>query len=267
MQGARNVRGQGQGSAGFASCGQAGLGEPVTALTGISNALKAAFLLTGNRAACEFTDRPNWHWRFLRSLARLAFPICFRYRARGIEIIPRRGAALLLINHQSFLDPLLVGVPLVRPVSYLARDSLFRVPIVGWILRNTYVMPINRESASSTSLRLAAGRLKQGFLVGVFPEGTRSADGRIGELKPGFIALIRRAGVPVIPVGIAGSGAAFPRNGWFPRPKPCRVVFGEPISAETLEKLARRGEEQALLELVRERMDQCYSEAREWLDR
>ncbi len=212
-------------------------------------------------------DRPNFLWRFLRGLTRFALPLWFRLRARGIEKIPSHGPALLVINHQSFLDSMLVGTPLARPISFLARDSLFRVPVVGWILKNTYVMPVNRQAASSSSLRLATERLKQGFLVGIFPEGTRSSDGQIGPLKPGFIALIRRVDAPVIPVGIAGSGAAFPRGAWFPRPRPCRVVFGDPLPADLVAKLCVKGSEEALLQEVERRMCACQQEAQAWLAR
>jgi len=198
---------------------------------------------------------------------RLGFPVWFRFRARGIDQIPAHGGALLLMNHVSFLDSMLVGTPLSRPVCFLARDSLFRIPVLGWFLRHGYAMPVNRKAASSSSLRMAADRLQQGSLVGIFPEGTRSTDGKIGPLKPGFIALVRRADVPVIPVGIGGTGAAFPRNAWFVRPKTCRVVFGEPIPKEALAKLTARGQEQALLDEVRERMSQCYSEAQAWVGR
>ena len=227
----------------------------------------AASALSGDTAARESPERPNRLWRFLRRLARIVFPVWFRLKARGVEKIPPHGAALLLINHQSFLDGMVVGTPLARPISFLARDSLFRVPIVGWILRNSYAMPVNREAASSSSLRLAADRLKRGFLVAIFPEGTRSLDGQIGPLKPGFIALIRRADVPVFPVGVAGTRAALPRDAWFPRPKPCRVVFGDPIPHEILAKLVPKGNEQALLDEVRRRMCECHQEAQEWLGR
>ena len=97
----------------------------------------------------------NAHWRTLQFVLQILFCFWLRFRARGMERLPKVGGALLLVNHQSYLDPLLVGVPLQRPVSYLARDSLFRVPVIGWILRNTYVMPINREAASTSSLREA----------------------------------------------------------------------------------------------------------------
>ena len=168
-----------------------------------------------------------------------------------------------MINHQSYLDPLLVGLPLQRPISYLARDSLFQAPVVGWILRNTYVMPINRESASTASLREAIRRLKHGFLVGIFPEGTRTETGEIGELKPGFLALMRRADVPVYPVGIAGAFQAFPLGAWFLRPATVRVVFGEAFTAEELSRFGS-GQEAELLAFSRERMLACQQAAEAW---
>ena len=94
----------------------------------------------------------NAHWRTIQFVLQIVVCVWLRYRARGMEHLPKQGGALLLINHQSYLDPLLVGLPLQRPVSYLARDSLFRVPVIGWILRNTYVMPINREAASTAAI-------------------------------------------------------------------------------------------------------------------
>lgn len=119
-------------------------------------------------------ERRNWVWSVIQIVLRLAFALWLRYRARGHDKITHRGGMLLIINHQSFLDPLLVGLPLRRPVSFLARDNLFRVPFVGWVLRNTYVLPINRESAATGALREMIARLKAGFWVGIFPEGTRS---------------------------------------------------------------------------------------------
>lgn len=224
-----------------------------------------------NGASCRSTTLPhptrrNWVWWTIQFMLRLVFLLFLRYRARGIEHIPRRGGGLIVVNHQSFLDPLLVGLPLQRPVSYLARDSLFSVPLVGWILRKTYVIPINRESASSSSIKSAVERMQHGFLVGIFPEGTRSRDGRMGAFKPGFVALLRRAKRPVYPVGLAGAGKALPRDAWFLRFQPVRVVFGAPIAPDELEPYAARGREGELIELVRERVVTCQQAAQEWLE-
>src|SRR5580704_413768 len=212
-------------------------------------------------------DREDALYRFLQLCLRVVVPVYFRYRARGLEHVPRRGAALFLVNHQSFLDPLMVGIPLSRPVRFLARDTLYRGPLIRAFLNKVYAIPVNRDAASSTTIRQAARQLQQGFLVGIFPEGTRSSDGRIGALKPGFIALVRRADVLIIPVGLAGTGAAFPRGAWFVRPAKCRVVFGAPLQPETLAQLKGHGSEQVLLETVRDAMVRCYEEAREWMTR
>jgi 1-acyl-sn-glycerol-3-phosphate acyltransferase len=207
----------------------------------------------------------NAHWRTYQFLLQNVFGLWLQYRARGMEHLPAEGGALLLINHQSFLDPLLVGLPLNRPISFLARDSLFRVPVVGWILRNTYVMPIDREAASTASLREALRRLELGFYVGVFPEGTRTDTGALGPFKPGVLALIRRSGVPVIPVGIAGAFESYPRTARVPWPGKVRVVFGAEIPGEELAAYGRAQDEQ-LLGLLRDRVSECQRAAQIWRD-
>lgn len=210
-------------------------------------------------------ERRNCVWSGIQLLLRLIFALWLRYRARGHDQITHRGGMLLVINHQSFLDPLLVGLPLRRPVSYLARDNLFRVPFIGWVLRKTYVLPINRESAGTGALREMIARLKAGFWVGIFPEGTRSADGKLGEIKPGFLAMLRRADVPVCPVGIAGADRALGRHHKLPHFSTVRVVFGEPIPAKQIAETLKLGEA-ALLDLIRSRLEACMAEAAEWRD-
>jgi 1-acyl-sn-glycerol-3-phosphate acyltransferase len=212
-------------------------------------------------------DPRNRLYHFLQFCLQLTVPVYFRFQARGVEHVPERGPALLVVNHQSFLDPLMVGIPISRPVRFLARDTLYRGRLLRAFLNKVYAIPVNRDAASSTTIRQAASQLKQGFLVGIFPEGTRSTDGEIGALKPGFIALVRRADVPIIPVGLAGTGGAFPRGAWFVRPKKCRVVFGAPLQSETLAQLKGHGSEQALLDVVRDAMVRCYEEARAWQSR
>jgi 1-acyl-sn-glycerol-3-phosphate acyltransferase len=197
---------------------------------------------------------------------RIFFAVWLRYRARGLEHIPPEGGGLILSNHQSFLDPLLIGLPLSRPVSYLARDSLFRVPVIGWMLRHTYVMPINRDAVGTAGLKETLRRMEMGYLIGVFPEGTRSADGEVHEFKPGFIALVRRLKLPIYPVGVAGADHALGRGSWFLKPYTVRIVFGEPIPPEQIAELTGKGREQELVEAVRQRVIACQQEARSWLE-
>jgi 1-acyl-sn-glycerol-3-phosphate acyltransferase len=188
---------------------------------------------------------PNWVWRTIRVMLRNVFGFYLRYRARGHENLPA-GGALLLVNHQSFLE------------------NLFRVPFVGWAIRNTYVMPMRRDAAVTDALREATRRVEQGFYVGIFPEGTRSRTEALGELKPGFIALVRRCKSPVIPIGISGGTQIMPRGALFIRPRRVHVVFGEPISWEQLEPLTRKGREQELIALATQRIDSCRAAAERW---
>ena len=187
----------------------------------------------------------------------------FRYEAKYIDRVPADGAALLLINHQSHLDPILSAVWLPRPVCYVARDTLYRVPLLGWFLRNAYVIPISRTAPTTATIRAVVNRLENGFLVGVFPEGTRCRDGKLGQFQPGFLSFVRRSKVPIIPVGISGSFEAMPRGAAFVRPKKICVVYGEPIGEEegAEEGLTRHERDQRLLEVARQRVAECVSEA------
>jgi 1-acyl-sn-glycerol-3-phosphate acyltransferase len=203
-------------------------------------------------------------WNIFQVLFQAFFCFWLGYRSWGHKRLDDEPGALILSNHQSFLDPLLVGLPLKRPISYLARENLFDVPLVGWILKKTHVLPINQEAAGTASLRKMVDRLKEGWLVGIFPEGTRSADGTIGEVKPGFATVVRRAKKPVIPVGVSGAYQAMPMGSWFVKPVRVRVVYGAPITIEELERYPDRNQEPALIELVRTRLIECYDAAEKW---
>lgn len=217
-------------------------------------------------AYSQHATQRNWIWRTFQLILQVLFQIYFRYRGYAFDRLPTEGGALLLSNHQSFLDPLLIGLPLNRPVSFLARESLFRVPIIGTILKNTYVMPIKRSAASTQSLREAIQRIEHGYLVGLFPEGTRTEDGTVGSMKPGFISMLRRTEVPVYPIGIAGAWNAYPKSVWFPRPKCIAVYYGEALDAEELSRLTQRGHEEELLEYVQEQIAKCHRNAQYQLD-
>ena len=221
----------------------------------------------GTRQNADDPTHRNWVWSTIQFLLRFVFTVWLRYRARGIERLPVEGGGLIVANHQSFLDPLLIGLPLSRPVSYLARDTLFPVPFIGWVLRKTYVMPIKREAASSATIRTAVDRMRQGYLVGIFPEGTRCRQGEVGEFRPGFAALVRRAKLPIYPVAIAGAHEAMPRGIWWLKRRTVTVVFGEALPAEEVERCCERGQEQSLVALARERIIALHAEAEAWRQR
>lgn len=210
--------------------------------------------------------RRNGLWWSLQILYQVFFSVWLSYRARGTENLPKERGALLLINHRSFLDPLLAGLPVHRPVSFVARHNLFSVPLLGSILRRTYVIPINRDAAGTASLREIIRRIDHGFLVGMFPEGTRN-DGPepLKSLKPGFASIIRRVNAPLIPVGIAGVERAMPRGAIFVRPRRIRVVIGKAIPVEEIQSDSVRGSRHELLTLVARHMTETVKEAEAWL--
>ncbi|MAT16493.1 MAG: 1-acyl-sn-glycerol-3-phosphate acyltransferase [Planctomyces sp.] len=204
----------------------------------------------------------NFWWWLLYVTSNVFSTLWFRLRGYHQERLPKEGGALLLLNHQSHLDPALVGTVMNRPISFVARDTLFNVPFIGFWLRHCYVMPIRRDAATSSTIREAVRRLEHGFFVGLFPEGTRTSDGKVARFKPGFVAILKRARVPIIPVGIGGSFEAMPRGSWFIRPKRCCVVFGEPIPVEEIEAHFNSDQSDSdFVEFLRERVIACQQEA------
>ncbi|MFO1000629.1 MAG: lysophospholipid acyltransferase family protein [Planctomycetaceae bacterium] len=203
----------------------------------------------------------SWLWRLIRVPFWLFCKSWVRLRVVGREHIDSTRGGLFLVNHQSFLDPLFVAVFLGRPVSYLARDSLFRVPVIGWILRNTHVIPISREAARGGSIRVALERLESGFLVGIFPEGTRTSDGKVGDFRPGFLALARRTQQPVYPVGIVGADRIMPRNSNWIRPGRVDVVIGAPFTPDELRQLHVSEDDKALCLMARNKVELCTQQS------
>jgi len=168
--------------------------------------------------------------------------------------MPESGGALLLVNHQSYLDPIILGLPQRRPISMVARKNLYEIPIMGRIFKGLYGLAIDRDSPGTEVIREIVRRLDHGLLIGIFPEGTRSSGTELGPIKPGFISIVRRADVPIIPVGIAGADRAFPRGAKFIRPSRICISFGKPIPESLLAPLKTRGRESELIELIREQI-------------
>lgn len=171
-------------------------------------------------------------YSFLQFWARIIFPIVFRIRVFGRENVPAAGGVILASNHQSFMDPPFVGVGLNRQVHYMARKSLFhRNALFTGLIRSLNAFPVERDRGDVGAVRETFRRLKDGAAVLVFPEGTRTRDGGIGQLKPGVFAIAVKTGAPVVPTVIDGAYEAWPRTRLFPRPRRVRVLFGEPLFA------------------------------------
>jgi 1-acyl-sn-glycerol-3-phosphate acyltransferase len=160
--------------------------------------------------------------------------LLYRPRARGLENIPS-GPAILAANHQSFLDDLLL--PLVIPkrkVVFLAKADYFDKWYLRWFFKGANVIPVRREnsSASQAALDAAVGALRQGALVGIFPEGTRSPDGKLYRGKTGVARMALEARVPIVPVAIFGTFEALPYDRKIPKTGRVEIVFGKALTFE-----------------------------------
>lgn len=168
------------------------------------------------------------------------YRIAHRVRIEGREHLPPQGA-LLAANHESFLDiPLVAHAAGPRHVSFVARDTLAKTGWLRFVMEQCGAILVKRSSSDRRALRDMVAHLSAGDLVGVFPEGTRSADGELGPFKGGVLLAAKVAGVPIVPVGIHGSFEAWPRHRKFPRPRKLIARIGAPIAADgenTLERL------------------------------
>lgn len=155
-----------------------------------------------------------------------------RLRVVGLENVPGTGPALLAANHVSLLDPPAVGATVRRPLDFLAKAELFRVPLLGGLVGRLNAHPVDREGADAGALRLALALLRKGRALLVFPEGTRGREGSLAPGRPGVGMLAALAGVPVVPVYVRGTGRVLPRGAVVPRPVRVTVAYGPPIRFE-----------------------------------
>src|SRR5436190_6803185 len=167
-------------------------------------------------------------------LSRLVFATYFHWRVYHPERVPLSGRVILAANHASFIDPPLVGAGLKRDINYLARESLFRFPVAGAILRAVNCVPVDRDGGGATGLKAILGRLLAGGGIILFPEGTRTRDGRLQPARSGIGLTVIKSDAPVVPVRVFGTYAAYGRHRKFPRPRPVAVKYGQPIMFERL---------------------------------
>jgi 1-acyl-sn-glycerol-3-phosphate acyltransferase len=205
------------------------------------------------------SDRPGWlntatfwvFWAVVGGFLRL----WFRLR---IENRPRlQGAFVLAPNHASFLDPLLVGGALRRRVVFMMTEVIWRSPRLHWFYRWSHAIPVAERSSNREALRAAREVLRQGRVIGIFPEGGLSRDGGLLLGNPGAVSLVLNAAVPIVPVGVIGADRALAPGKWFPRPRRIVIRFGDPILPAELVALApedRKARLVAATRLIMERI-------------
>lgn len=189
-------------------------------------------------------------YRFCRCFCRWFCMLYFRARCFGTHNVPRRGGTLLVCNHQSFMDPVLVGIAIDRECGYMARETLFHNPWFGRLIAFLNAYPVKRNTADLAAIKESLRRLKAGGLIVLFPEGTRTPDGRIQPLLPGIGAIARKAAVPIVPTLIDGMTQLWPRGRAFPGPGDVIVEYGKPIMPADYAHMSL----EELMELIRHRL-------------
>ena len=188
-----------------------------------------------------------------KSMVRVSVSIAFRTRYSGSANVPRTGGALLVSNHQSHLDPMLVGMGSRRRMNYVARKTLFQFGPFGWLLRSVDAIPIDRDGFGLGGIKESLRRLKNGEMVLIFPEGTRSADGEIAPFRPGFTTLAVRSGAAILPAAVDGAFQVWPRSKKFPGLGRIRVHYGKMM---TPDDIAGRSDRELVAEVER-RVREC----------
>ncbi|MCC6322288.1 MAG: 1-acyl-sn-glycerol-3-phosphate acyltransferase [Phycisphaerales bacterium] len=205
-------------------------------------------------------------YRLCRFLCLVYVTLFYRLKVIGRDRVPMTGGLLVVANHQSHLDPVLIGVGLDRRnMASLARSGLFKNILFGLILRGVGSIPIRQEEGDAAAIRTAIGELKKGRLMLIFPEGSRSPDGALREFKRGAWLLMSRSGCDVLPAAVEGAFDAWPRSRKFPGlfGHRCAVMFGQPVKAGDLKTLGP----DAGLAMLAERVDDLRLTLREQLRR
>jgi 1-acyl-sn-glycerol-3-phosphate acyltransferase len=189
--------------------------------------------------------------RFYNLSYLLSFPMMtlgFSLRSAGSRYMPASGPVLLISNHESYFDPLLVGLAVRRQISYLARKSLFRNRFFAWLISNLGAVPIDLDGMGREGLQISSDILKAGNPLLIFPEGERSRLGNLQPFKGGMMLILKKCPVPVLPIGIAGAFESFPLHRKLPRLAPLfwptnggelSVSIGPLISPATYQAMAR----------------------------
>lgn len=178
-------------------------------------------------------------------------------RAFGRDRIPMKGKALLMANHASYYDVVVLGIAQPRNIDFMARSGLF-VPVLGWLIRSLGGFPIQRGGGGASGIKETLRRLRYESMVGMFPEGTRTSDGELLPIKAGVMNLARKSGSTIASAGIAGTFEAWPRFRQIPGSHPVTVVYAMPITPESL---TGKTEDEALA-MLETRLAQAFEEAR-----
>jgi 1-acyl-sn-glycerol-3-phosphate acyltransferase len=212
--------------------------------------------------AAEVDTRKTLGYRAFRGTLRVVWVLMFRPRVIGADNIPLEGRVIIAPLHRSNIDFAFVLFLSRRKAFFMAKDSLFSVPVLGRLVSAMGAFPVKRGSADREAMTISQGILEADEALVLFPEGTRQSGDAVTNLHNGAMFLATRTGSPVVPVGIAQSERAMPVGAKFPRPVRVTLVVGQAIHVPlTSERTSRHGLDE-LTETLRSRLEQCYAEAR-----
>ena len=175
-------------------------------------------------------------YRSIQLVVRALFPLVGKVEVRGLENIPREGPFLLVANHQSYLDPMIIQTVVRREIYTMAKSTQFSDRLTGGILRRLKSFPVRRFETDPQAVRIALRRLREGYGVGLYIEGERSWDGRLQPPRLGALRLILKAGVPVVPCGVAGAYDVWPRWDRALKRGSVRITIGAPMRFPQLDR-------------------------------
>jgi 1-acyl-sn-glycerol-3-phosphate acyltransferase len=171
--------------------------------------------------------RQHTAFKLAQGFCRIVTTCMFDLKVWGVEHVPRTGGVLIVSNHQSVLDPTLLGVRLPRALSYMAKSELFEVnAFFTWMIRALGAFPVRQTGSAAGAVKESIERLREGRGLVIYPEGSRTPDGNLLPIERGVALVIRRAKVPVVPAVIDGSFGAWPIGQSAPRPFPIRMMYG-----------------------------------------
>ncbi len=200
-------------------------------------------------------------YRVIAGIIRVGSRLLFRPKVTGAQHIPGEGPVLIAPIHRSNVDFAFTLFMSRRKVFFMAKDSLFRIPMVGSLLRHLGAFPVHRGSADRESMTLAEQVLHQGHALVLFPEGTRKEGRAVAPLHDGAMFVAARTGAIVVPVGIGGSDRAMPKGAKLPRPAKVRIIVGEPIDPPISEGRVSRSAVAAKSEELRRELEALYLES------
>lgn len=190
-------------------------------------------------------------YKFIKFISTIIINLFWSVKVEGEDISKYQGSFILAANHVSYLDPIVLGIVVKRRINFITKKEIYDNPFLNCILKRIGAIPVDKNSTNSASIKKSLNLLKDNHILGVFPEGTRSSDGKLLELNTGMIKIALQADVPIIPVGISGTFEIYPPEAKFPalfKNQCIYINFGKPYS---LDKNRRRDTEYIKESLVK----------------